>query len=52
MPYFFAADKQTIFSGTVKVNNNFKLPKKVNMQITAVYLAPDIIPQAVQYHVD
>ncbi len=45
VPHIFSADKQTIFSGNVKLNNNFHLPKNFDFQVTAVYLAPDIIPQ-------
>lgn len=36
---------QTIFSGNLKMNNNFHLPKNFEMQLSAIYLAPDIIPQ-------
>ena len=45
VPHIFLADKQTIFSGNVKLNNIFHLPKNFDFQVTAVYLAPDIIPQ-------
>lgn len=45
VPHTFSAYKQTIFSGNVKLNNNFHLPKNFELQVTAVYLAPDIIPQ-------
>ncbi|HRH46740.1 MAG TPA: outer membrane beta-barrel family protein, partial [Pyrinomonadaceae bacterium] len=45
VPHTFSANKQTIFSGNVKLNNNFHLPKNFELQVTAVYLAPDIIPQ-------
>ena len=45
VPHIFSADKQTIFSGNVKLNNIFHLPKNFDFQVTAVYLAPDIIPQ-------
>ncbi len=45
VPHIFSADKQTIFSGNIKLNNNFHLPKNFDFQVTAVYLAPDIIPQ-------
>lgn len=45
VPNTFSADKQTIFSGNVKLNNNFHLPHNLEMQVTAVWLAPDIIPQ-------
>lgn len=41
----FSMNKQTAFSGNVKLNNNFHLPKNFELQVTAVYLAPDIIPQ-------
>jgi outer membrane receptor protein involved in Fe transport len=41
----FSADKQSIISGNIKLNNNFKLNKQIEVQLTAVYLAPDIIPQ-------
>ena len=41
----FSADKQSIVSGNIKLNNNFKLNKNIEVQLTAVYLAPDIIPQ-------
>ncbi|WP_139956865.1 outer membrane beta-barrel family protein [Flavicella sediminum] len=36
---------QDIVSGNVKLNNMFHLPNQVEAQISAVYLAPDIIPQ-------
>ncbi len=51
----FSADKQEIFSGNAKWNNLFHLPKNLEAQITAVYLARDIIPQgiiAARYSVD
>jgi outer membrane receptor protein involved in Fe transport len=41
----FWAEKQEMFSGNIKLNNIFHLPGKVDAQLTAVYLAPDIIPQ-------
>lgn len=41
----FSAAKQTIFSGNVKLNNMFHITKTVDVQLSAVYLAPDIIPQ-------
>jgi len=34
-----------VFSGNVKLNNTFKLPKNFDVQLTFIYLAPDIIPQ-------
>jgi outer membrane receptor protein involved in Fe transport len=41
----FSAEKQTIFSGNIKLNNTFHLSQSIDMQLTAIYLAPDIIPQ-------
>ena len=45
VPNKFTADKQEIISGNIKLNNIFHLPKNVDAQLTAIYLAPDIIPQ-------
>lgn len=44
-PNTFSADKQTALSGNLKQNNIFRFAKGWDAQITAVYLAPDIIPQ-------
>ncbi len=44
-PNTFSADKQDVFSGNIKWNNTLHLSKKVDAQLTAIYLAPDIIPQ-------
>ncbi len=41
----FSADKQEIFSGNVKLNTTVRFPKNLDAQLTAIYLAPDIIPQ-------
>ncbi len=41
----FSADKQQLVSGNIKWNNKFHLPKNFDIQLTAIYLAPDIIPQ-------
>lgn len=41
----YNAPKQEIISGNTKLNCMFKLPKSLDIQLTAVYLAPDIIPQ-------
>lgn len=45
VPNTFSADKQRIISGNIKLNNTFHLPKNFDAQLTAIYLAPDIIPQ-------
>ena len=44
-PNTFSAAKQDVFSGNIKWNNTLHLNKKVDAQLTAIYLAPDIIPQ-------
>ncbi|MEP5612039.1 MAG: outer membrane beta-barrel family protein, partial [Cyclobacteriaceae bacterium] len=41
----FAAEKQEVYSGNIKLNTNFKFSKSTEAQLTAIYLAPDIIPQ-------
>ncbi len=41
----FSTAQQEIFSGNVKLNNMLHLSGGVDVQITAIYLAPDIIPQ-------
>lgn len=41
----FTADQQEIYSGNIKLNTNFQLANNVEAQLTAIYLAPDIIPQ-------
>jgi outer membrane receptor protein involved in Fe transport len=45
VPNTFSANKQEIISGNIKLNNTFHLPKNFDAQLTAIYLAPDIIPQ-------
>lgn len=44
-PNIFSAEKQTAISGNLKLNNVFHFSKSLDAQLTAVYLAPDIIPQ-------
>jgi outer membrane receptor protein involved in Fe transport len=41
----FMAEQQAIYSGNIKLNTNFKFGKNTEAQLTAIYLAPDIIPQ-------
>jgi hypothetical protein len=41
----FSADKQQIYSGNAKLNGVFHFKGKIDAQLTAVYLAPDLIPQ-------
>jgi outer membrane receptor protein involved in Fe transport len=41
----FSASAQEIYSGNTKFNNTFHFKKDIDAQITAIYLAPDLIPQ-------
>jgi outer membrane receptor protein involved in Fe transport len=41
----FSAEKQKLISGNLKWNNRFHFSNGIDAQLTAVYLAPDIIPQ-------
>ncbi len=45
----FSAGRQQIYSGSVKLNSFFHLPGKYDIQLSGVYLAPDIIPQGKIY---
>ena len=41
----FSAEEQEIFSGNIKLNGLFHLPKQFDVQFTTVYIAPDVVPQ-------
>jgi len=41
----FQMNRQEAWSGNLKLNLNFKLPSQISMQLTGIYLAPDIVPQ-------
>lgn len=45
VPSIYTATKEKFTSGNIKLNGIFHLPKKTDIQITSIYLAPDIIPQ-------
>lgn len=45
VPHTFSATARALYSGTVKLNNTFHFGKEVDAQLSAVYLAPDLIPQ-------
>jgi outer membrane receptor protein involved in Fe transport len=45
VPTVYSMKKESITSWNSKLNGMFKLPKKAELQFSAVYLAPDIIPQ-------
>lgn len=44
-PSIYTAEKEQITSGNIKLNGLIHLPKQTELQITGIYLAPDIIPQ-------
>jgi hypothetical protein len=41
----FSAPTKEIYSWSGKVNGIFHLPKSLDVQVTTIYLAPDLIPQ-------
>lgn len=44
-PNTYTANRDQLISGNVKLNGLFKLPRQIEAQLTAIYLAPDLIPQ-------
>lgn len=44
-PSVYSVDREKITSGNIKLNAFFRLPKKIEAQVTVIYLAPDLIPQ-------
>ncbi len=45
VPTVYTMGKESITSWNSKLNGIFKLPKKTELQVSAIYFAPDIIPQ-------
>lgn len=45
VPSIYTATKEQFTSGNIKLNGIFHLPKQTDIQITSIFLAPDIIPQ-------
>jgi len=45
----FSAERQEIYSGSVKLNSIFHLRGKCDVQLSGTYLAPDIVPQGKLY---
>jgi hypothetical protein len=41
----YTAAEEKFVSGNMKINGIFHLPKQTDIQITSIYLAPDILPQ-------
>ncbi len=44
-PVSYSSGKEKAYSGNIKLNSLLSLPKNIDIQLTAIYLAPDIIPQ-------
>lgn len=44
-PSVYTSETENATSGNVKFNGSFHLPKGLDVQLTGIYLAPDIIPQ-------
>lgn len=45
VPTVFKAECEKIISGSAKWNNSFHFSKTLSAQLSAIYLAPDVIPQ-------
>ncbi|TDH21586.1 TonB-dependent receptor [Segetibacter sp. 3557_3] len=45
VPIVYSSGRDLATSGNIKVNGMFHFSKQVELQVTAIYLAPDIIPQ-------
>jgi outer membrane receptor protein involved in Fe transport len=43
----FSAEKQTAISGNAKLNTSFHFKNNWDAQLTAIYYAPDIVPQGI-----
>lgn len=41
----FSAERQQLVSGSAKANAVFRLAHQIDAQLTAIYLAPDLVPQ-------
>lgn len=45
VPSLYSSETQKATSGNVKLNGSFHLPKQFDVQLSGIYIAPDIIPQ-------
>jgi hypothetical protein len=45
VPSVYSSETEHATSGNVKFNSSIHFPKQVDVQMTGIYLAPDIIPQ-------
>ena len=45
LPTVYSASEENITSGNLKLNNTIRLPRTADLQLSVVYLAPDLLPQ-------
>ncbi len=45
----YSASREDIYSGNIKLNGLFHLPKQLEAQLSAIYQAPDLVPQGKTY---
>lgn len=45
VPSIYSSETENATSGNIKLNGSFHFPKQIDLQLTGIYLAPDIIPQ-------
>jgi outer membrane receptor protein involved in Fe transport len=45
VPTVYSASEENITSGNLKLNNTIRLPRSADLQLSVVYLAPDLLPQ-------
>jgi hypothetical protein len=45
----YSAGREDIYSGNIKLNSLFHLPKQLEAQLSAIYQAPDLVPQGKTY---
>lgn len=50
IPQTFSADKKTSFAGDVKLNNQFHLGNGIELQLSGLYISPDIVAQGKEGH--
>jgi len=45
----FSAAREDIFSGNIKLNGQFHFARQIDAQLSAIYQAPDLVPQGKTY---
>lgn len=44
-PVTFNADREENYSGNIKINTTYQFKNDIDLQVAAIYLSPDIVPQ-------